>query len=159
MEESKDCYVDINILFRRRRKRKKIFREGEYLFFWRRKKNRRKRRKIFGEDLSKNCQGYSEVSVSRLLPIFGGFQFWRIWSWKKKSQFCFRKIWSRKKSIGFGFGKFGLGRKILVSVSEILLSEKKSRYRFWSKFWYRHSVLIARSSMCGLLVEPQNLPF
>ena len=36
MEESKDCYVDVYVLFRRRRKtekkRKKIFGEGEYLF-------------------------------------------------------------------------------------------------------------------------------
>ena len=29
---------------------------------------------------------------------------------------------------------------VLVSVSENLVSEKKSRYRFRSKFWYRHSV-------------------
>ena len=40
----------------------------------------------------------------------------------KKSRF--RKIWPRRKSLGFG--KFGLG--------------KISRYRFRSKFWYRHSV-------------------
>ena len=45
---------------------------------------------------------------------------------EKKSHFRFQSIWSRKKSLGFGFGIFGLG--------------KKSRYRFRSKFWYRHSV-------------------
>ena len=55
-------------------------------------KQRRKRSKIIGEDFSENCQGYWEVpvSVSRLLPIFGGLWFWfrRIYS---------RKIWCRKK--------------------------------------------------------------
>ena len=35
-----------------------------------------------------------------------------------------------EKSVGFGFGKFGLRKKVLVSVSENLLLEKKSRYRF-----------------------------
>ena len=29
-----------------------------------------------------------------------------------------------KKSLGFGFGKFGLGKKVSVSVSENLVSEK-----------------------------------
>ena len=58
MEESKDYYidVDIDVLFRveekRRRKRRKIFGEGEYLFSGGEEKQRRKRRKIFGEDLS-----------------------------------------------------------------------------------------------------------
>ena len=60
---------------------------------------------------------------------------------------------------GLGFGEFDLekksrfqvGRKKNVSVSENLVSEKKYRfrfrkfgigkkYRYWSKFWYRHSV-------------------
>ena len=40
MEESKDCYVDVDVDVggeeKRRRKRRKIFGEGEYLFFWRR---------------------------------------------------------------------------------------------------------------------------
>ena len=40
-----------------------------------------------------------------------------------------------EKSLGFGFGKFGI--------------VKKSRYRFRSKFWYRHSVA-ARSSLSSL---------
>ena len=59
-------------------------------------------------------------------------------SLEKKSQFWFRKIWSRKKSIGVSFGEFGLGKKYgfrfrriwlgkKVSVSENLVSEKKSR--------------------------------
>ena len=54
MEESKYCYVDVDVLFRRRRKRRKIFGEEEYLFSGRKEKQRRKRRKIFVEDLSKN---------------------------------------------------------------------------------------------------------
>ena len=67
----------------------------------------------------------------------------------KKSRF--RKIYSRKKvliskklvpekSLGLSFGKFCI-KKVLVSVSENLVSEKKSLYRFRSKFWYRHLVV------------------
>ena len=41
---------------------------------------------------------------------------------------------NRKKSLGFGSGDFGLGKKVLVSVSENLVSEKKSRFWFW-KIW------------------------
>ena len=33
-----------------------------------------------------------------------------------------------------------------VLVSENLVSEKKSRYRLWSKFWYRHSVDLRRGN-------------
>ena len=69
----------------------------------------------------------------------------------KKSRFWFRKIWSQKKIMGFGyrefglekrisFGKFGIEKKVSVLVSENLVSEKESRYRFRSNFWYRHSV-------------------
>ena len=57
MEESKDCYVDIDVDVggeeKRRRKRRKIFGEGEYLFFWRRIKTEKEkeeniwRRQIF----------------------------------------------------------------------------------------------------------------
>ena len=75
---------------------------------------------------------------------------------EKKYRFLFRKIWYGKRSLGIGFGKFGIGKKVSVSVSENLVSEKKyryrfrkiwyrkkkSRYRFRSNFWYRHSVLI-----------------
>ena len=58
MEESKDAFVDVDVLFQRRRERRKIFGKGEYLFFGGEEKQRRKRRKMFGEDLSKNCRGY-----------------------------------------------------------------------------------------------------
>ena len=40
----------------------------------------------------------------------------------KKSRF--RKIWSQKNSIGFGFGKICSRKKVSVSVSEKLVSEK-----------------------------------
>ena len=53
----------------------------------------------------------------------------------------FRNFCQFFEGIGFGFGKFGIGKKVSVSVLENLVSEKKSRYRFRSKFWYRHSVL------------------
>ena len=43
-----------------------------------------------------------------------------------KSRYRYRKIWSRKKSLGIGIDKFGLVRKVSVSVSENLVSEKKS---------------------------------
>ena len=45
MEESKDCYVDIDVDVggeeKRRRKRRKIFGEGEYLFFGGEEKQRK----------------------------------------------------------------------------------------------------------------------
>ena len=36
---------------------------------------------------------------------------------EKKYRYRFRKIWYRKKSLGIGFGKFGIGKKVSVSVS------------------------------------------
>ena len=39
-----------------------------------------------------------------------------------KSRYRYRKIWSRKKSLGIGIDKFGLVRKVSVSVSENLVS-------------------------------------
>ena len=49
-----------------------------------------------------------------------------------------RDFYQFLEGFGIGFGEFGLGKK--VSVSENLVSEKNSRYRFRSNFWYRHSV-------------------
>ena len=41
----------------------------------------------------------------------------------KKSRFRFQKNLVSEKSLGFGFGKFGIGKKVLVSVSvKILVS-------------------------------------
>ena len=64
---------------------------------------------------------------------------------KKKSRFRFQKnlvsekvtvsvwkIWSRKKSIGFSIGKTWYRKK--VTVSENLVSEKKSRIGFGQNF-------------------------
>ena len=82
----------------------------------------------------------------------------------EKSRYCYSKIWSRKKSLGIGLRKFGLGKKVSVSVSENLVSEKKSWYwyrknlsrikksrsRYQSKFWSRHTVWCIRSrKICG----------
>ena len=101
--------VDIDVLFRRR-KRRKIFKE-EYLFFGGKQNQRRKRREIFGEDLSRILRslGFDHETFSN---------FWRVSVLvsenlvsvlvlenlvsKKKSRFGFRRIWSRKKSLGFG---------------------------------------------------------
>ena len=48
------------------------------------------------------------------------------------------------RSLGFGLGLETFAKFLMISVSVLknLVSEKKSRYRFRSKFWYRHSVHI-----------------
>ena len=59
----------------------------------------------------------------------------------KKSRFRFWEIWSRKKSICFGFGKFGIVKKVSVSVSaKILVSsfsgqEDNCHPHFFFFFW------------------------
>ena len=60
-----------------------------------------------------------------------------------KKKFRFRRIWSWKKSIGFGFGEFGLEKKYRFWFWKIW-----SRYRFRSKFWYRHSVVGSHRKHC-----------
>ena len=71
------------------------------------------------------------ILVLKLLPIFLGFRFRKIWS-QKRISFGFEKIWSRKKvsvsisenlvsekvsemvsekCLDFNFGKFGFGKK------------------------------------------------
>ena len=52
-------------------------------------------------------------------------------------------VWTRDWH--FGFETFA--NVLRVSVSENLVSEKKSRYRFRSTFWYRHSVVWNRLNM------------
>ena len=75
---------------------------------------------------------------------------------KKKSRLRFRriwfqKIWSRKKSLGFGFGKFGLGKKVSVLVSEKFGLGKKSRFR---KIWYRKKSLgISFGQNFGIVIQ------
>ena len=123
MEESKDCYF--GILFPEDKKNGEE-KGGKYLdkenifFSGREEKQRRKKMELFGKDLSKNCQGCLEalVSVSRLLLIFGGFQFrFRRIQSRKKSLFWFRKIWSQKKVFVWFRGVWSW-KKVSVSVSE-----------------------------------------
>ena len=42
-------------------------------------------------------------------------------------------------STSTGIGKFGLGKKVSVLVSAKFVSDKKSRSRYRSKFWSRHT--------------------
>ena len=54
----------------------------------------------------------------------------------EKSQFRSRDFCQFLEGFGIGFGEFGLGKKVSVSVSENLVSEKKSPFQF-RKIWYR----------------------
>ena len=71
-----------------------------------------------------------DISVSKLLGFETFANFLRVsvsvsenLVSEKKSRYRFRKIWYWKKSLGIGFGKFGIGKKVLVSVSvKILVS-------------------------------------
>ena len=45
------------------------------------------------------------------------------------------------RSLGFGLGLETFAKFFMISVSENLVSEKKSRYRFW-KNWYRKKVSV-----------------
>ena len=152
MEESKDCIVDIiiDILFRRKRKKRKIFGKGEYLFFWKKRKPQKEKEENIWrrslEDIEKFWFRSPDFS-----QLFGGFRyrFQRIWSRRKVSVLVLENLVS-EKNLGFGFREFGFGKKVLVSVSENLVSEKKSWFqRIWiwirSKFWYRHSVVLRKS--------------
>ena len=84
------------------------------------------------------CLAEIDISVSKLLgfetfAIFLGFwfRFRRIWSQKKVSV---SENLVLEKSLGFGLGEFGLRKKVLVSVLENLVSEKKYRFWFW-RIW------------------------
>merc|ERR1712013_749482 len=68
-----------------------------------------------------------------------GFGF-RIFGIGKKVSVSVSENLVSEKSLGFGFEKFGIGKKVSVSVSKNLVSEKKSRFRFW-KIWYRKKSL------------------
>ena len=52
---------------------------------------------------------------------------------EKKFRFRFQNFWSRKKSIGIGFRKFGIGKKVSVSVSVKFLVSSFSGLRGASK--------------------------
>ena len=117
---------DIDVLCRRRRKRREIFGEGEY-FFWRRRNTekekdeniwRRSRQKLsrmlkslnyFGlrlETFANFWRDSISISENLFLEKSLGFGFGKFGLRKK---YRFRRIWSWKKSIGFG--KFDLGKK------------------------------------------------
>ena len=95
---------------------------------------------------------YGRVDVPRTLKSY---------IWPSNAKQCYRVLYTRDwhfgfetsrfrnfcqffEGIGFGFGKFGIGKKVSVSVSENLVSEKKSRYRF-RKIWYRKKVSVSVS--------------
>ena len=70
---------------------------------------------------------------------------------KKVSVLNFGKNLVSEKSLGFGFGKFGLGRKVSVSVSEKFGLGKKSRFR---KIWYRKKSLgIGFGQNFGIVIQ------
>ena len=69
MEESKDCYVDVDFLYRNRRKRRKILVDGEYILL----EEKEKEENI----LEKICPNIvKDVEKSR---------FRKNWSWKRVS--------------------------------------------------------------------------
>ena len=152
MEESKNCYFDVDVLFRRRKKGRK-YSEKENIFFLEEEKNREGKggkylEKIFPK-IVKDIEKSRSPDSCQFLDGFGiGFgkfglggkksQFWfrKIRSQKtsigfgsgnlvseKVSRFRFRKIWSLKQSLSVGFGKFGPEKKVSVSISvKILVS-------------------------------------
>ena len=62
------------------------------------------------------------------------------WQFLWESRFRYQNFWSRRKSLGIGIEKFGLVKKVSVSVLENLVSEKKSRYQS-RKIWSRKKSL------------------
>ena len=62
----------------------------------------------------------------------------------EKSRFRSRDFCQFWGGFGIGVGKFGLGKKVLVSVSENLVSEKKSWY------WYRQNLSRIKSLGLGI---------
>ena len=79
-----------------------------------------------------------DISVSKLLSFETFANFLRVSVLEnsvseKKSRYRFRKIWYRKKSLGIGFGKFGIGKKVSVSVSVKFLVSSFSGPRGASK--------------------------
>ena len=61
---------------------------------------------------------------------------------KKVSVSVSENLVSEKKSLGIGLGIFGLGKKVSVLVLEKFVSDIKSRSRYRSKVWSRHTVVI-----------------
>ena len=64
-----------------------------------------------------------DISVSKLLGFETFAKYLRVSVSEKKSRFRFQKNLVSEKSLGFGFGKFGIVKKVSVSVSvKILVS-------------------------------------
>ena len=94
--------------------------------------------------------------VSRLLPIFLGFRFRKIWSRKKSLGFGYGKFGLKKKSLGFSFGEFGLGKKFRLRK---IWSKKKSRFGFGKLDLGKEKIKITRKKLdqvnsANLLFEP-----
>ena len=104
--------------------------EKENIFFWRRRKTEKEKdENIWRRSLQKLSRILRSLGFGLSLETVANFWYrYRFW-----------RIWSREKSIGFGFGEFGFGKKVSVLVSENLVSEKKSRYWFQSKFSFSFS--------------------
>ena len=95
-----------------------------------------------------------DILVSKLLGFETFANFFRVsvsenLVSEKKFQFQFRKIRSQKK---VSVSENLVSKKVSVSV-ENLVSEKKSRYRSRSKFWYRNSVLPRQLWSGGLVIS------
>ena len=129
---------------KRRKRRRKIFGIGKYVFLWRRlktekenifiaveKKNREEKGGKYLEKENIFFSGKEEKKRRKMRKIFKedlstncqslGLKtfanFWRV-------LVLVERIWSRKRSLGYGFREFGLGKKVSVSVSENLVLEK-----------------------------------
>ena len=89
MEQSKDCYFNIDILFRRRKKRGKILGEGEYLFSG------------GGENREGKGGKYLEKISPKSVKDIEKSRFW-----SRSRDFC-----QFLQGFGIGFGEFGLGKK------------------------------------------------
>ena len=57
------------------------------------------------------------------------------------------------EGFNFGFGEFGLGKKVSVLVSENLVWEKKSLFRFWKIRYRKKSLGIGFGQNFGIVIQ------
>ena len=102
-----------------------------------------------------------DISVSKLLSFETFADFLRALVSVSEKKFGFRKIWSEikgisfgfkknlvsEKNLGFDFGKFGLGKKVSVSVK--IWYRRKVSVSVSVKIWYGHSVLLPLLGVLG----------
>ena len=81
MEESKDCCVDVDVLFQRRRKRRKILGEGEFFFWRRRKTEKEKEENIWRKSLQKLSRILRSLGFDFGLGLEIFANFWRVLVW------------------------------------------------------------------------------